>query len=155
VMPKRLSVLPLVTGVFLLSGCGSGPKVTGTVTMNGSAVDGAVVTFYGESSDPKEPADAYSGKTDSSGHFKLNVGKGATVKAGTYKVTVVKPIPKPGATMPEGVNDPVQLMSLGLTVNALPPIYANAASTPLKAEVKSRDTDVPLTLEGGKPPGTP
>jgi hypothetical protein len=154
-MPKRLSVLPLVTGVFLLSGCGSGPKVTGTVTMNGSPVDGAVVTFYGESSDPKQPADAFSGKTDASGRFKLDVARGAAIKAGTYKVTVVKPIPKPGATMPEGVNDPVQLMALGLTVNALPPIYANAASTPLKAEVKSRDTDVPLTLEGGKPPGTP
>jgi len=153
-MPKCVSTLPLVAGAFLVAGC-SGAKVTGTVTMNGSAVDGAVVTFFGESSDPKQPADAFAGKTDSSGRFRLDIPRGGAIKAGTYKVTVVKPIPKPGATIPEGINDPVQLMSLGLTVNALPPIYATAASTPLKAEVKSRDTDIPLTLEGAKQPGAP
>jgi hypothetical protein len=124
--------------------------------MNGSPVDGALITFYGESSDPKEPADSFAGKTDSTGRFKLIAPNGVTIKAGTYKVTVIKPVPKPGAKIPEGQNDPAQLLSLGVAVNALPPLYANPASTPLKAEVKSGDTDVPpFALEGGKPPGTP
>jgi hypothetical protein len=154
VMPKRLSVLPFLAGALLVAGC-SGPKVTGTVTMDGSPVDGAIVTFYGESSDPKQPADAFSGKTDSSGRFRLVIPNGTSIKAGAYKVTVVKPVPKPGAKIPEGVNDPDQLMSLGLSVNGLPPIYASIASTPLKADVKGDTNCPPFNLEGGKPPGTP
>jgi hypothetical protein len=155
VMPKHVSVLALVVGALFVAGCsGSGPKITGTVTFNGAPVEGATVTFYGESSDPQQPGEMFSAKTDASGRFRLAVPAGTRIKSGSYKVTVVKVTPKPGAKVAEGT-DPTTLITTGLGVYALPPIYANLTSTPLKADVKSGDTDVPLTLESGKPPGTP
>jgi Domain of unknown function (DUF4198) len=156
-MPIRLSILPLVAGALLATGCsGSGPKVTGKVMFNGAPVEGANVTFIGDSSDPKQPGDAFSGKTDSNGRFTLVIPKGGSIKPATYKVTVVKLVPKAGAKIPEGIDDPNALISMRAATNALPPMYASVASTPLKADLKSGDTDVPaFNLEGDKPPGTP
>ncbi len=91
----------LMTGLLCLAplivGCGGGadgepkdrPKrtpVSGSVTLKGSPVDGATVTFH-----PTSGGSAASGRTDSDGHFVLGtfaVDDGAIPT--NYKVSIVK-----------------------------------------------------------------
>jgi len=67
------------------SGVGTVP-VTGTVTLDGSAVDGASVAFA-----PKSGGKAAAGLTDASGRFELTtVEAGDGAVPGSYSVTITK-----------------------------------------------------------------
>jgi hypothetical protein len=119
--------------VAAVTGCG-GPKggpatieVTGTVTLNGSPVDGANVLFSPDigSSDGRLASQA---TTDSAGRFKLSthVGGGkfkSGIVPGKYVVTILKldpAAPKNTFTAPK---------------NLLPPKYNDAKTSLLKADV--------------------
>jgi len=83
-------------GCFLiaigLTGCG--PRlnpVKGVVTLDGTPVEGAVVSFISE--DRKQ---AYNGRSDANGNFELFTDEKPGAPAGTYKVVVTKVKPVPG-----------------------------------------------------------
>jgi hypothetical protein len=89
-----LGVMPALVAVVVLgmqSGCGPGGPdidahpVSGTVTYNGSAVEGASVTFV-----PDAGGDAASGTTDASGNYTLNTKGVAGAPVGSYKVKIVR-----------------------------------------------------------------
>jgi hypothetical protein len=90
-MSRFLSVLCLLVGLFMVTGCGEGGgaatvKVKGVVMAGGKAVDDAVITFYSKSG-----GEAASGRTDAEGKFQLTTRKpndGAV--PGDYIVTVAK-----------------------------------------------------------------
>lgn len=82
----RFCSFVLLAVSFAAAGCGASLKpVTGTVTLDGTPVDGASVTFISE-----DGSTTASGITDSTGTFKLySAGKEGT-SPGKYKVTVIK-----------------------------------------------------------------
>ncbi|HVA51242.1 MAG TPA: carboxypeptidase-like regulatory domain-containing protein [Pirellulales bacterium] len=81
----------IFTAAFVLALCGgcnskphvAGKTVTGTVTYNGSPVEGASVSFI-------SPTASGYGSTDKEGRFTLRSAQGEGVPVGEYKVTVVK-----------------------------------------------------------------
>ena len=86
---QRFFVLPLAAlALMTLAGCGSGSglaSVSGTVTLDGSPLPDALVSFY-----PEEGRFS-SGTTDSSGHYVLDYTadeQGAVVGKHTVKITV-------------------------------------------------------------------
>jgi hypothetical protein len=116
------------------AGCGQKPgtaptvKVTGTVTHNGTPVEGAGVTFFPESGRPA------SGVTDAAGKFTLSTfesGDGAVV--GNHKVAIAdskvseETAPMPGTPEAENYTPPE---------SRFPEKYANPATSELTAEVK-------------------
>jgi hypothetical protein len=81
---------------------------SGTVTLNGAPVSGALVTFFAEAGRNS------GGQTGSDGRFKLETSLGGDkmadgAPAGTYKVTIVK---SKGATVPSGAPDPKSMEGL-------------------------------------------
>lgn len=91
----------------MLAGCGTSDapktfKVSGTVTLEGKPVDGAIVTFV--SSENKKNA---VGSTNAKGEFKLSTfGPGDGALPGSYKVTISKTdeaAAPPATTPPPGV----------------------------------------------------
>jgi hypothetical protein len=113
--------------LLLLAGCGGSgnpptAKVTGTVTLKGAPVDGALVTFNPERGRPA------SGVTDVSGKFTLSTfikDDGAVL--GKHKVTIAesnrdKPPPMPGFGEP--------------LPSRFPAKYGKAESSPLSENVE-------------------
>ena len=89
---QRFRWLVLAFGALMSSGCGSGEErppvyqVTGTVTRNGTPLEGAVVTFS-----PAEAGRAASGTTDASGKYTLTTwAKDDGAELGRYRVTITK-----------------------------------------------------------------
>ncbi len=86
-----LSRVGLVSlGCLLLVGCGGGntADVSGTVTMDGEPLEGAIVMFMPESTGGSggRPASAV---TDAEGNYELVYGRGATgAVPGTYQVSI-------------------------------------------------------------------
>jgi hypothetical protein len=135
----------LVVLVFLfktLFGSSSGPALTrasGTVTMEGKPLAGAVVTFHPSS----KQGSAAVGRTDKLGHFEMKTaGAGRGVLPDEYRVTITKitseekimdPDEAKKYTSREGKAPPAPKVS-----NLVPAIYASIQSTPLLAPVKSR-----------------
>ncbi|NLX56342.1 MAG: carboxypeptidase regulatory-like domain-containing protein [Planctomycetaceae bacterium] len=155
---KRLAVgllvVPMVAGLLCLPGCGSSVgavSVTGTVTLDGEPVEGASVVFV-----PEGKGRMASGKTDSSGQFKLTtqkVGDGAV--PGKYKVGVSKlksggvDARKPDPNSPEGVmlaGAPVGNGAPAMPEFEIPPKYSNAENSGLEVTVKSGMDPVKLEL---------
>ena len=114
-------------------GCGSGsgfPKtypVTGKVTLNGKAIEGAMVTF--QLADGKENA---IGSTDASGEFKLSMfqpGDGAV--PGQYRVGIKK-LPPGELAASTNAPPPGTLASGDIPADYAPPV-ANEGTTKAKA----------------------
>jgi hypothetical protein len=132
-------------GAMLALGCSGdskGSTVKGKVTLNGTAVGGARVSFLLTGGDPKAPT-GYGAVSEEDGSYTIT-----GVKAGTYKVAVTKLVAKPGAKLPEGV-DPEQIEQSGQGVNIMPQEYQAAADSPLNVTIKEGTNEgVNLELKG-------
>jgi hypothetical protein len=130
--------LLLALALDLTPGCGpSGAKlapVAGKVTLNGEPLEGATVTFTPDPGNPEvTPGGASSGP---GGAYRARYGERPGLAPGKYKVLVVKSALKGGASVPpEFKDDPVMAQISGLTVDALPPEYGNANTTPIAVDV--------------------
>jgi hypothetical protein len=93
----RVSSLTLAAGGLLfLAGCGGGtfPSVTGTVTLDGQPLSGAVVVF-----NPDGGGQVATGVTNSSGKFTMGtLRQGDGVRPGKYRVTITKTAERPKPT---------------------------------------------------------
>jgi hypothetical protein len=140
----------VLVAALAAASCGNGPvPVRGRVTLDGTPVAGATVTFV-----PVGPrGHPASAPTDANGVFRLTTFKqedGAL--RGEYKVIVTKSdaLPPPPAAEP-GNGDSVKnhykaLKSKRTSKEALPPVYADSAKTPLRCSVPP-DGEVTLSLE--------
>jgi hypothetical protein len=124
--PKWLSLLALVLFFGCTSRTSNRPPtypVTGTVTLNGKAVDGAVVTFQ-----PMEGKGSAIGSTDSTGSYALSTfGPGDGAQVGQYKVSIAKydaPV-----TPPAGGSRPGEFGAPGLPDDYVPPTIGGGAAT--------------------------
>lgn len=160
---SKLGTLVLLTVVA--AGCGGGssfPKtypVTGKVTVDGKAIEGAMVTFQLDSG--KENA---IGTTDKNGEFTLSMfqpGDGAV--PGQYRIAVTK-LP-PGASSPAGTPPPGQIGSAELPADYAPPPdtakgggstgpksevpgkYSNDTTSGLRATIVAGPNNIPLPLK--------
>src|SRR5206468_4122315 len=100
-MYRRSSAAILGVCVLALMGCGDKPvEVSGIVTIDGTPVEGATVTYITE-----DGTKSYSGFTDASGKFDLTGSDSSKRGAlrGDYKVTVIK---APKMAGPGGAVDP-------------------------------------------------
>ncbi len=138
-MVWKLCHLSLALCFVSLIGCGSGsgfPKtypVTGKVTLNGKAIDGAMVTF--QLAEGKENA---IGTTDASGEFTLSMfqpSDGAI--PGQYRVAIRK-LPTSELIAPANTPPPGQLASGEISDSYAPPAASEGNTKP-----KSAKSEVP------------
>tara|TARA_R110002095_G_scaffold25573_1_gene26179 strand:+ start:10400 stop:10858 length:459 start_codon:yes stop_codon:yes gene_type:complete len=138
--------------IFLVMGCSSSEHlkgrvsvlpVTGTISLKGNPVEGAIVNFVSEDGNP-----VATGKTDSTGKYSLTTYEpddGAGL--GNYVVLVTK-IKAPKKT-PEGAEDTGYPGAKNLSQHLLPEQYSNRLKSPLRATVtaesSSRNFDFELT----------
>ena len=145
----------LVLGAMVFPGCGGGEDerapvypVTGTVTRNGTALEGAVVTFV-----PAEGGKGAAGTTDASGKYTLTTwAQGDGAQAGSYRVTIAKYNSPAGQAAAPASPAPADENNLVLqddypadyngmdaddepSQNLLPPQYADPSQSGFKAEV--------------------
>lgn len=146
---RAVAVATLVT----LAGCsGKGPgdfaHVSGTVTHNGSPVEGAKVTFV-NTTEVDGVREQFSTETDSNGKYLIaGVGKNPGIPPGRYKVVITKLVLKSGFKAPEDF-DSTQLEMSGLGVNGLPKEYGDVGTTKLSATLDSgKNGDVNFDLKG-------
>jgi len=170
----RLKWTTVLAAAVCLTGCSSRPQVQGVVTLDGTPVEGATVSFI--SADGK---DIFTGFTDASGKFTLQGNDQKPGAApGTYKVTVVKtPAMKTGPLDPnspdymkemqkeykEGAKHNQPKMAMGKMPmpgapmmggapgqgikSELPVAYALAESTPLTVKVPPEKQPIPIELK--------
>ncbi len=137
----KLAWLLVLLTTLLVAGCGSHDKwkegrpktyfTSGTVTLDGTPVDGAIVTF--------EPVDAVTGKpgtavTDKNGYFEVQTfdpGDGLT--EGKHKVAIRKSqlVDASGKVVTE-VNSDAALKEKHL----IPPRYSETKSSKLEVDIK-------------------
>jgi hypothetical protein len=165
-MNRRYAIGLVFAAAFTLGGCApKGTPIKGVVTLDGTAVEGANVTFV--SSDGSQ---SFSGFTDANGGFTLDPGQNKGIPSGTYKVLVVKtPKADVGEVTPGspdaikmmqkeagsatkmskgGMPNPAMLGSKGGGVKSeLPAVYASANTTPLTAKVPPDAQPVPIELK--------
>jgi hypothetical protein len=124
---------------LLAEGCSSGPRmheVSGTVTLDGKAVEGASVVFTPVAPDGQLAG----GKTDAQGAYKLRTGEQDGALAGKYLVTVLLTKAAVGKEPAEGFEDTRKMTYL------VPKKYSDPQSSGLEAEVPGKDAyDFPLT----------
>lgn len=144
---RYFSTMMLITLVAFMAGCGgsSGPKtylVEGTVTHNGTPVEGASVSFVPSDSSGTSAG----GRTDASGKYTLMASSGAVGAApGIYAVTISK---REGVATGKKVpttdeNGQEIMVDEMVAKETLPADYASSQKTPLKAitvEAKSPNT---------------
>ena len=130
------------SSVFFASGCGqSGPQlgaVTGTVTLDGKSVPGALVTFISKEADGSS---SY-GKTDSNGKYKLEFSTerfGAML--GNHDVVITTKRMSADEAPDTGTAEKTEFV-------AIPKHYARGALT---AEVKSGSNVCDFALSTKKP----
>ncbi len=137
-----------------LAGCGKTDfpttyKVNGTVTVQGKAVEGALVTFV-----PTDGQKVALGSTDADGQFKLSTFSPSDgAQAGGYRITVTKlSVPATGSPppLPPGVLADGNITESyappkgkegvkGKSKNLLPEKYASESSSGLVATVAEND----------------
>lgn len=151
-MSRRWNVLIVVSVLAVclagVIGCGKGRpgtvRVTGVVTLDGSPVEGASVTFY-----PAEGGRPASGTTDAQGKFTLTTfesGDGAP--PGNYNVTVIKMAGGKATADEQAGSGEEALMGAEDTegVSLLPAKYGNVKTSGLSVEVKAGMEPVNLSL---------
>jgi hypothetical protein len=117
---------------------GNYATVSGTVTHNGSPVDGAKVVLHSTVEAGGKKGGMYSATTDSSGKYLIaTVGKEPGIPPGMYKVTIVR-LDLRGNLPQEGF-DAGQMEASGMAKNLLPKDYEDPNRTKLS-----------VTLEAGK-----
>jgi hypothetical protein len=120
--------------LLLLAGCGSGhdASITGTVTLDGTALTTGTVTFH-----PVAAGAIAYGQIDSQGNYAVKTGRESGLKPGSYVVTVVA-TGEPSKGMDES---PGELLT--------PARYGNVEQSDLKFEVKAGENkiDIPLTSQ--------
>jgi len=155
---RSFSAVMAVAGVTLLAiGCGGSDRtlvpVTGTVTYNGAAVEGALVTFTNAGITAFD-------STDAEGKFSLNTRAGDGAEPGKYTVTVRKfteVAGPPAATEGASVSNPgpgrmaevaAAAGEVAQPESLLPEVYGSLQTTPLRDyEVKADGAnDFPLVL---------
>ncbi|MEW4563537.1 carboxypeptidase-like regulatory domain-containing protein [Bremerella sp. JC770] len=154
-MSKLASALWLSLSVCVVSVClgcsGNGMlPVEGTVTLDGTPLEGAAISFV-----PAEGGRPCSGQTDEQGHFTLaSYTANDGVPPGEYKVTVVKLDARrqaQAAPVEEGTEPGEQVMgSIEQATRFLTPKrYASPATTDLRVEVKENMERVQIDLKSG------
>jgi hypothetical protein len=116
---------------FGLAGCSSSNvvSVTGTVTLDGAALPGAVVTF--RPADQKTTGLGGSGTTDANGKFVVTGARGEKGLApGEYAVIISKRL-RPDGSAPDPNVPPMESDA----VEKLPPRYSDQQQTVLRATV--------------------
>ena len=87
---KYLMLLAVAASAILVSGCGKDlgyRKTTGVVTLDGSPLAGAIVTFVAQG----QGAESGAATTNEKGEYSANSGSvGEGLKPGEYKVTISK-----------------------------------------------------------------
>ena len=157
-MKQLLVLMVCLACCALLAGCRGGTSnpatvpVTGTVTLNGEAVEGATVTFTGEGS--PRPA---TGTTDAQGKFSLTSFEPDDGAApGDYAITITKYADTAGGANPDEVDttSPDAMYGdggpdAGGPKNALPAKYEVMTNTPLKETVTAgEDNNFTFNLDG-------
>jgi hypothetical protein len=131
--PRRITAVVLY--VAALSGCGgkpSGPATvaaTGTVTYNGSPLEGASVVFYPNSGDDDQRLTSQA-ITDQEGRFQLTTHVGG----GKFKPGVV---PGPYAVAISKLDTAAVKTTLAPPKNLLPKKYSDPKTSQFKADVKT------------------
>lgn len=148
-MQRRVSTqwVPVLVCVCLISGgCGGGasdkPKtepVTGTITLDGTPLADATVTFVPDD----KKANPGTGITKADGKYQLATTANPGAMPGTYKVVIEAYRANDGAALKvEEGTDIEQLKMAGQAKQILPPNYSDPTATELKAEVKSGSPNV-------------
>jgi hypothetical protein len=157
----------LLAGLTILlatvAGCGgkfTPVPVNGVVTLNGTPVEGATVSFYAVG-DEKDGRPAH-GTTNKDGEFRLStLGNEDGALPRRYKVVVTKYVPtNPNLKVPDFPDTPEgreaksdfnyrNFESKGIQPfrNALPPVYGSSSTTPLEYDI-TKSTTVKLELTG-------
>jgi hypothetical protein len=137
----RVVKLVLLIGGLLVCGCstGRGPKVTGSVRLDGEPLPDAVVSFV-----PKSPGgDTNFALTDAEGHFEVKPDKAKrTLSPGSYTVLIRKYAQKDGKPIPPE-NRPLVILGSPTVRNILPERYSSEKSPVLTAEIKPGDNALP------------
>jgi hypothetical protein len=134
---QRLAALALVP---VLIGCGgTGPvKVSGTVTLNGEPVEGALVQFV-PAKDGGRPATAVTGPDGGFSLTTIENQDGAL--PGDYKVVITYKPPVesgPAQSTEQGMREIMKLQEKAKKVKpkyVIPPAYSDASKTPLTQSV--------------------
>ena len=163
-MVGRGWVLVIVTvWCATFGGCSKGKEiptdlvpVTGTVTLDGEPVAGALVTYIPTGTKTEGVFDA-AGETDEQGKYKLMTSEGQAEGAtpGEYRVVISKLVKADGSTAkPTKDKSPMQLMLEGAK-EVVHPDYSDLAFSKLKATVPQGGgtNDFPLN-SGGMAAGT-
>ncbi len=154
-MCRSASLILSASIVLMAAGCGSsGPalyEAGGTVTVDGSPLEGATVTFVPQGDKMLGGA----GRTDAAGKFTLLASSGKPgISAGDYKVTVRKVEGEgfdggPNATKEEQEKAMMDMMTgkTGPPKSLIPLSYADATKTPLSATVTDDPEENNFTLD--------
>lgn len=133
---------------LLLAGCGGpkGPKITGSVTLDGYPLTHARLDF--ESVDDNLQSGNFA-ETDEAGRFEIKPHPTIrwTLKPGTYRVYVTKWVDRAGNVPPKGEDGGTADMD-GQLFNRVPARYSDREDegTILTVEIKSGDNDIPIRL---------
>jgi len=151
---NQLLIVLLIT--LAVGGCG-GPKgiptnyVEGIVTLDGTPLESALITFIPAASDGK----VATGNTDAAGKYTLTSDGGVPQKgalAGDYTVTVtkmdIKEVPRQSSGPSPASQSPYAQPDMD-TIQTLvtPKNYSKADTSPLKATVAKGKNTIPLELK--------
>lgn len=129
-----------VAALSFLVGCGGGATVSGTVTLDGTALTAGTVTFH-----PVGDGPVGTGTIGSDGRYEITVGSGkSALPAGEYIVTVDarEAIDSSAAPTKAAPKAPKRIT---------PARYADKDNTDLKATVTNGSNTVNLELRRGAP----
>lgn len=134
------AVVAALTFSFLATGCSgsSKPRITGKVTLDGTPLADAEVSFEKQQ---KGPGAKYKATTDAEGKYHLVIYGTQPVEAGTYRVTIAKYVDKKGKVTDPG--ELTQLKMAGMAKNIVPSQYSDPAFSQLKADLKPQDMEIP------------